>query len=245
MNTLRHVCEPSKLLLTWQGLESSQDPQMRTRRVVAELIPELGGVAARMRYLVGTPDYEAAVAQGFQGYPAFRLPKSGDDESVTVADAMPALMRRLPPRKREDFSEYLKRHSLPSPFENSDFALLGYTAAKLPSDGFGLVPLFSSDDQSCEIVTELAGTRYHATQDQLKSIDVGDEVKFIWEPHNQHDKGAIRAEVRGMSIGYVNRVMSENVHQWMRNKLVSATVLRKNGTAERPLIYVRVAAHPR
>lgn len=242
MNTLQHLREPAKLLLTWQGLDSATDPNKRTRRVVAELTPEAGGKAARLRYLVGTPDYDAARENGFEGYPAFRLPKSADDEAVIVMDAMPALLRRLPPRKREDFGDYLQRHLLPASFDLSDFALLGYTAARLPSDGFGLVPIFDITEGSCEIVSELAGTRYHAKPEQLQLVQVGDEVNFVCEPENQHDKLAIRAEVRGFPIGYVNRVMTENIHEWLRSKSVKATVARKNGTSERPLIYVRIFA---
>ena len=69
-------------------------------------------------------------------------------------------MRRLPPRNREDFGDYLYLHGLAAPFKLSDLALLGYTGARLPSDAFALVPEFPVDAGPCEYVMEVAGTRH-------------------------------------------------------------------------------------
>ena len=68
-------------------------------------------------------------------------------------------MRRLPPRNREDFADYLQVHGLSAPFELSDVALLGYTGARLPSDGFALVPEFPEDIRPCDYVMEVTGAR--------------------------------------------------------------------------------------
>lgn len=128
---LQHVVEPERLLLTWQPPDDGTT--IRTRRIVAELTYSDNYESVTFTYLVDTPDFLAAKAAGFLGYPAFRLKTATHTQGV-----MSAFMRRLPPRKREDFGAYLTQHWLPNPFTLSDFALLGYTGAKLPSDGFAL-----------------------------------------------------------------------------------------------------------
>lgn len=241
MSLISHLCEPSKLLLTWQGLESATQPQARSRYVVGELCPVNNGAAATFKYLRDTPDFLAATEYGFQGHPAFRL---GANEEA-LADVMPTFMRRLPPRKRDDFADYLQRHMLPHPFELSDFALLGYTGARLPSDGFALSPVFDCNELPCQFVTDLAGTRYKATKDDIEAVQVGDVAKLIHEPGNAFDAGAILVEINGKHMGYINRVLKSNVHEWLKCADVSAVVSRKNGTPERPLIYVTLTALPK
>src|SRR5690606_8625305 len=108
---LTHVVEPQALLLVWQGTDESDLPN-RTRRVVGKITRE-PGMAVKLQYLLGTTDFDAAQAQGFKGYPGFST-STPEHASETV---MEALMRRLPPRKREDFADYLAAHRLPIPFE--------------------------------------------------------------------------------------------------------------------------------
>lgn len=240
MTSISHLCEPTKLLLTWQGLETASQPEARSRYVVGELLPVSGGAAATFKYLRDTPDFLAAVRYGFQGHPAFRL--GADEESLP--DVMQTFMRRLPPRKREDFPVYLQRHMLPYPFELSDFALLGYTGARLPSDGFALSPVFDCADLPCQFVTDLAGTRYQASNEEVASVQVGDAAVLIAEPENKFDADAIRVEINGKHMGYINRVLKNNVHAWLSCSSVSAEVVRKNGTADRPLIYITITAMP-
>lgn len=240
MSSIRHLCEPTRLLLTWQGLESATSKEARSRYVVGELTPTNGGSGAKFRYLRGTPDFETAQKFGFQGHPAFRL--AGNE--LVLEDVLPTFMRRLPPRKREDFPAYLQRHMLPSPFLLSDFALLGYTGARLPSDGFALSPEFDCSELPCELVTELAGTRHHASFADVEDVKVGDVATLVLEPENMSDHEAIRVEIGGKKMGYINRVIKSNVHGWLNCAHVSAVVCKKNGTPERPLIYITLTATP-
>lgn len=241
MSSISHLCEPVKLLLTWQGLESAANAEARSRYVVGELTPSADKVFATFRYLRDTPDFQKASQFGFQGHPAFRL--SADETALT--DVLQTFMRRLPSRKREDFPAYLQMHLLPYPFELSDFALLGYTGARLPSDGFALSPVFDGSDLPCQFVTDLAGTRYHTTSADIDSVQIGDEAKLILEPENEIDPDAIRVEIDGKKMGYINRVIKNNIHGWLQCANVTAEVSRKNGTPERPLIYITVTATPK
>lgn len=230
MNKLSYIREPSKLLLTWQPPAS--EPHARTRRVVAEV--EAEGDDVVLRYLGDTDDFKAALACGFAGYPAFRLNATEHRQGVVEA-----LMRRLPPRKREDFSDFLAKHRLPDPFPLSDLALLGYTGAALPSDGFALVPDFPDRPGPFDYITELAGTR-HVYGLNLSGVSVGDEVQFAVDRENPVEKDAVFAVHRGRPLGYINRALRKRLAKWASTGNLSAHVERLNGKPERPLVYVRL-----
>lgn len=68
---LRHIVEPSRLLLTWQPVDESARP--RTRRTVGEVVRGANDAEMVFRYLTKTPDFHAAQATGFKGYAAFRM----------------------------------------------------------------------------------------------------------------------------------------------------------------------------
>ncbi|MBT9456089.1 MAG: hypothetical protein IV097_05660 [Burkholderiaceae bacterium] len=231
MNPLLHLVEPERLLMTWQPSDENANP--RTRRVVGELVREPGDGTIVFRYVEGTADYEAASAAGFQGFPAFR-------ETETRQGVLETLVRRLPPRRREDFDDFLRQHGLPVPFKLSDFALLGYTGAKLPSDGFALVPEFPPSAVPCDFLMEVAGTRYVPTVD-MASLHVGDSVGVELDSGNPVDADALALTHRGQRIGYVNRAMKPAFQRWLASRSVALTVARLNGKPQRPLVYLRVS----
>ena len=233
MSPLRNLVEPSRLLLTWQP--SDEGAPVRTRRVVGEVLPAHGSSSAVFRYLKGTEDFQAAQAAGFRGFPTFRM-----DETETRNGVLESLMRRLPPRNREDFAEYLQLHGLAAPFRLSDVALLGYTGARLPSDGFALVPEFPEDALPCEYVMEVAGTR-HVLQGPLSDLRVGDPVSIQLDPGNPIESDALVVLHDGQRIGFVNRALKGMFYRWMKNGQVTATVERQNGKPQRPLIFVRIS----
>lgn len=233
MNTvLQHIHEPGALLLTWQP--SDESGAQRTRRVVGRLSVEGGEVS--FRYLKGTEDFERATSDGFRGYPAFRL----EDKSQTVftQGVMESFLRRLPPRNREDFGDYLKLHRLPNPFVFSDLALLGYTGAKLPSDGFALLPDFQLESVPCDFILEVAGFRHYRTS--TAGLAVNDSITFDLAPGNEVDPDAISILHNGETIGYVNRALRAVFRRWLTERTVEARVERLNGKADRPLVYLYV-----
>lgn len=230
MNTLQHLIDPRRLLLTWQPGEAAGVG--RTRRVVAEVVRE--DDAFVLRYLPGTQDYDVAVSAGFTGHPAFPLStvehRSGVEE---------ALSRRLPPRKREDFGDFLAKHRLPNPFPLSDLALLGYTGGALPSDGFALVPDFADDDVPCDYILEVAGVR-HVRGTDVSSLTVGDPLTFVRDNENLVDRDALLVVHRGLPLGYVNRAMRQRVATWAESGHLSARIDRLNGKPGRPLVFARL-----
>ncbi len=231
MNRIQHVIEPHRLLLAWQRPMAGQ--QRRTRHIVGEI--ERVGSGAVFRYLVDRPDFAEAQQEGFQGYPAFGLERGNE----FTAGVLGAFMRRVPPRKREDFAEYLTQHRLPENFEGSDMALLAYTGARLPGDGFEIVPDLEGIAPPVELVLEVAGFRHQEVA--LEGIAADDTVKLIPEPENEFDAEAIAIVHAHGRIGYVPRPYCRVISGWVTAHAVQAQIDRINGKPERPVIYLFVA----
>jgi hypothetical protein len=228
---LIYVVEPSGLLLLWQSADIGSTS--RTKRVVGEVARTPSGHVT-FEYLRDDADFQHAVGEGFQGFPAFSLRDSTKREGVVEA-----LMRRLPPRRRADFPLYLQQHGLSGPAEFSDFALLGYTGARLPSDGFSIVPQFPLGLERCDYVAEVAGLR-HVYRGDVSSIRTGSPVTFVPDLQNKFDADAVAIYLGSIQLGYVNRALRQSFNEWLRLRDVRGTVCRINGQPERPLVFVRV-----
>jgi hypothetical protein len=226
MNLIHHIDQPNRLLLVWQSPEGKS----RMRFVVGEVCLDENEYV--FRYLINTEDYNNARDEGFVCYPAFRRTNLEYRESV-----LETFLRRLPPRKRGDFSKYLQQWRLTPEIDISDFALLGHTGAKLPNDGFSLINPFDNIDAPHEFYIEVAGFR-HQEGVSLHDIEEGMSVNFVPEPDNLKDQYAIRIEAAGRKIGYVNKVQCAAFNRWIQRFAITACIERINGTQERPLIYV-------
>lgn len=255
-NTIRHVIEFDKLLLLWQA-PVSKDPS-RLRYIVGEIVRKIPGKSElqskpenleisseseqiTLHYLKDSTDFKKAQSLGFDGYAAFKIDKI--DHTINVLDAF---MRRLPPRSRTDFSEYLKNLRLPENLSSSlsDFALLGYSGAKLPSDGFSIIPCFESVPKPFEFLMEVAGFRHLDQQAEIKlnEIILGTPAQFEKEPQNPIDPHAIRILMQNQKIGYVPRGYLSAFHQWMEKAYtLKGVVERKNGEITVPSLYLFVA----
>ncbi|MTI11593.1 HIRAN domain-containing protein, partial [Sansalvadorimonas verongulae] len=179
-------------------------------------------------------DFKTACEHGFLGYPAFHI-KHGSEFNNNVLEAF---ARRLPPRSRSDFGRYLELKGLNPDVEMTDFSLLGYVGAKLPDDGFEIVHPFDSATAPFELILEVAGFRYES-EVPAAEIEKGDEITFTPEPDHKHDSGAIRIDRAGKKLGYVDRGRTQLLHSYLeKGHKVSGEVVRKNGTEQRPLIYI-------
>ncbi|NIJ49771.1 HIRAN domain-containing protein [Rhizomicrobium electricum] len=220
--------EPERLLLAWQAADEKHN---RRRFAVGEVLRTR--TDAVFRYFRATEDVSMAESLGYSGYPAFRYSQSEHTQSV-----MAAFMRRLPPRGRPDFFIYLEklRFCPTSPF--SDFALLGASEARLPSDGFSLVDPLDNFLAPTEVVFEIAGYR-HCDPD-LTNADVGAKVSFQLEPTNVYDPGAIKIVKGTRKLGYVNKLQARQFRTILDGFCVSAWIARLNGTADHPRAFIFV-----
>lgn len=230
MNQIEHVIEPNRLWLAWQSPDAPG--RDRARRVVAEIVRENSDNVV-FRYLENNADFQEARNNGFKGFPAFDIRAS--EHRTGVLDAF---VRRLPPRKREDFSDYLVTHRLPKKFSGSDMALLGYTGAKLPGDGFEIVPDLTNARPPLELLLEVAGFRYQGLS--IQDLMIGAGVQFFPEPENSVDSQAIVIKYNDIRIGYVSKPYIAAMRGWLQNYHVEALIERLNGKPERPLVYLLV-----
>ncbi|HGT8908484.1 TPA: HIRAN domain-containing protein [Escherichia coli] len=85
----------------------------------------------------------------------------------------------------------------------------------------------------------MAGTRYQEGLD-LSKVMVGDLVKLVPEEDNPVDPHAIAVVHESGKLGYINKVLCKKLKQKIAKHKISAFVAKKNGTPERPLVYLLV-----
>ena len=228
MRFIEHIIEPTKLLLAWQ----SSDENHRTRYIVAELNRIDNEI--NLSYLTDTEDFRKAKSRGFESYPAFQ------DINKVHHNVLDAFMRRLPPRSRGDFSQYLEGLRLKPETQLSDFALLGYSGAKLPSDEFSIIHPFTNVDDSCELLLEAAGFR-HIKKENDVEVKIDDSVSFSKQFNDVTQDEAIHITANGKHIGYVNRGLIPTFLDWMDSeRIVAAWIEKQNGAQGKPTAYVYV-----
>jgi hypothetical protein len=236
---IEHACEPERLLLCWEAPVTQKD---RNRWVVGAV--EKVGETVVFRYMVDAEflalnfgrTREQLKEAGYLGYPAFN-----EDRSVTFDDGVQeAFMRRLPPRNRSDFPSYLAQFRLRLGSVNSDFALLGSTEARLPSDGFSLINPLNPESGPCEVLVEIAGHRHYGDE----PLSFGDLLQLRPDPTNAYDCNAIRFEAEGRLAGHVSRFQAPTILTWLAHGQVSAKVARLNGTSERPKAFAILRYQP-
>lgn len=228
MHFIKHFIEPTRLLLAWQ----SSNEAHRFRYIVGELSCFDNEVT--LRYLTKTKDFNLAQEKGFEGYPAFPLTQE------VYQQVLDTFMRRLPPRTREDFPQYLEGLRLPSNTELNDFTLLGYSGGKLLSDGFSIIHPFDNVPTTCELLAEVV--RFRHLPEEQRIIKLGDTVSFLIEDsHPATHEPAVRIIVNQKELGYINRGLVPTFLDWIKNnRIKNAWIEKFNGTAGRPAAYIYV-----
>lgn len=226
MNQVLHIIEPKRLLLVWQASDG-----VGIRRIIGELCRINDEI--EFKYFHGTSDFESAQKEGFAGFPAFKIKQQKHTNGI-----LDTFTKRIPPRSRTDFEKYLRKLKISPKQEISDFALLGYSEAKLPGDRFSIVHPFDDCDPPFEFLTEIAGFRHH--EGMQMDLEIGESIVLDPEADNEFDSNAIRVLARGEKIGYINRVQALTFHRWLDTGHVKAVIDRKNGDTERPQVYLFV-----
>jgi len=231
MRYIEHITEPEKLLLSWQ---TSQPGKSRSRMFVAELIRNKDD--ADLVYLLDGNEFQRAQSLGFEEYTGFSVNQQKHEKVLF------AFMKRLPPRSRGDFVKYLDSLRIQKDADISDFALLGYSGAKLPDDDFEVIHTFENAIPSFEFLLHVQGYRYYAERLPFDSIKMEQEATFQAEPENEIDPKAIKIIIGGTHVGYVCRGLTKSFHKWFEmGYKIDANIERKNGTAARPEIYLYVS----
>ena len=231
MRYIEHIVEPDRLLLSWQT--SSE----RLRMLVAELIRS-GDDDANLVYLKESEDFLKAQSLEFEGYPGFVIEKD-IHKNVLIS-----FMKRLPPRSRGDFGRFLEALRIKPEVKDeiSNFALLGYSEAKLPDDDFTVIHPFKNASPPFELLLPVRGYRHYKDQLPLAALTTNMQAGFEAEPDNEFDPEAIKIVLNGVRVGYVSRGLTGSFHKWMQSSLaISAYVERVNGIEQNPEIYLYVS----
>ncbi|MCI1711848.1 MAG: HIRAN domain-containing protein [Chiayiivirga sp.] len=223
MNFIEHIHEPRRLLLVWQAAEPP-----RSRRAVAEFLrSDVVGGRTTFRYLTDTTDLEEAKREGFVGFPAFRKLDQTYDLGVVET-----FMRRLPPSSRGDYGKYLEQFRLRPDVPLSEMALLGYTGAKLPSDGFSILDPLDDITDACDVLIEVAGFR-HTSTIPASAIELGSRVTLREENDNPHDANALAVYLGSERIGHIPRPQAPALREFAREPTSkswsSASTVNPNG----------------
>ncbi len=234
MRFIEHIIEPNKLLLSWQPPLDAAD---RQRLFVAEL--RRHNDDADLVYLKDTDEFEQATEKGFEYYPGFSSDQNKHE------DALIAFMKRLPPRSRKDFDRFLNAIRIKPQTDISDFALLGYSGAKLPDDTFTIIHPFDQAVPPFEFMLEVQGYRYYLNDVPFNTLDDQMQISFEKEPDNPKDPKAIKILFNGKRAGYVCRGLLDSFHKWLNSKFaIEAYLEKKNGTEEKPKIFLYVIIKP-
>lgn len=227
MRFIEHIIEPTRLLLAWQSF----DEKDRTRRIIGEIARSDNNFI--LKYTTDAPDFLNALNKGFKPYPAF------PDQHQIYTNPLDAFMRRLPPRTRGDFPQYLEALRIKPDAQLSDFALLGYSGAKLPSDGFSFIHPFESVIGPCELLLEVAGYRHQKIH---KKLELNQPATFTIESENEKTHlPAVEIMVEGERVGYVNNGLISTFIDWINsNRIIDARIEKLNETKERPSLYLFV-----
>ena len=224
---IENVIQTQRALLVWQ---SPLDQRGRRDRIPVAEIMDRDGVVS-FRYLE-EDRLNAAKDQGFKGYPGLPFgTENGDSTSMDV------LIRRLPPKQRDDFGEILERFGLPADGAYSDLSLLAYTGARMTSDSFSVCETFDGFEPPFTYLFDVAGYRHNHRESG--EVENGDPVRFVRERNNPVDANAVRIDrADGSKVGYVNRLQAEKVGEWLDEGAINATVLRVNGRIQYPRMFV-------
>ena len=241
-NWIERLSEPSRLILAWQAPDHFED---RFRWAVA--IIERESEHFVLRYLDPESEFlalnqgrsfDSLLSLSYNGYPGLSVRRGTHKDGI-----LDILMRRLPPRTRPDFEDFKTQFRISREVRPSDLALLGYTEAKLPSDGFSLVNELDPNTPECDLMLEVAGYRYYVGGLPL-SLRVGESIELITEPDNPYDPLAVQVCLRGQKIGNINRLQAATFQRWLKERQITGTMERLNGAATKPraFIFLRIRA---
>jgi hypothetical protein len=175
-------------------------PAPHTSRMVVGSLRKKG---ASFSFVYDGSDLNAAMEQGFRGYPGM-----GDFGREYNGQAMASFASRLPGRERPDFENLISGWD--GRPEMSDFELLGVTNGRLPTDMFEFIPMIEPV-AGATFVTDLAGVQHYAASEAFRNLPQGTELTLRHDRENSYDTHAVEVLNDGQRVAYVKRVHSDSI----------------------------------
>lgn len=184
---------PFVLWLIWQNTETRQRYHIGNLSSLNDEYTFTYELSGKRRTLF------EALENGYRPHLAFR-----DIKNVYKSNRLfDAFARRLPDKRRPDFSELLRSFGLSNDYTEMD--LLRATGGRLATDPYEFVsPIYRYNDHF-DFDFYVAGWRYYEGESALQELKVGEEVKFKLDPVNPEDNKAvlILTTQSGYKLGYV------------------------------------------
>lgn len=233
--------EPRVLVLAWQAPDGVND---RRRWQIGEL--SWAGESLQFRYLSESElqdrnfgrSLESLRAAGCVGYPAFKF----EPGRTFMEDVSETFERRMPPKSRADFGQYLQYFGVGPHTSVSTTELLGITEGRLPSDGFSLIDPLDIDMVMGQVTFEIAGYRHEAPE---VIPEQGAQLTLTPEPENEWDSLAVAVYIGSTKIGFVNSIQAPVVGAWITTRALDCRLLRFNGRSGSPRAYALLNVAPR
>ena len=179
-----------------------------------------------------------ALETGFSGYPGLALADAHEADT-----ALDVLIRRLPPRNRPDFHDFMETFGLSPQADFSSLSLLAYTGARMTGDSFGVAETFEGFDRPFRYVFDVSGYR-HYRNDAL-DLAVDEPLIFRRDPTNEYDSDAIEiVRENDVRLGYINRLQAQTVRGWIERGIIDARVFKVNGRSVYPRLFVMADIEP-
>jgi len=234
MNFIVNIIEPNRLIVTWQPHKSITCN--RIRRSVG-IIEKCDGEYL-FRYSYDSIDFKHARDEGMELFRPFSSPEKIYDKNV-----IEFFSARLPPRNRNDFNRYLESIRIKSGVKISNFALLGYSEGRLPSDGYAFLHPFDDATPNFEVLLEVSGHRFYENRSFL---NIGDDLDLKPDKDNIYDSNALAFFKNNTIVGYVNRFLTSAVYKWLYlyNIKINVEKVSKFSEINRIYAFIKVSNKP-
>lgn len=198
---------PFVLWLIWQNVETRQRYHIGNLSNLDGNYTFTYELSGKRRTLLEAMD------NGYRPHLAFR-----DIQKVYKSDRLfDAFARRLPDKRRPDFSKLLQSFGLSIDYSEMD--LLRATGGRLATDPYEFVaPIYRFNDHF-DFDFYVAGWRYYDGENSLSELKVGEVVKFELDLINPEDDKAvvILTTQSGHKLGYVPAFYSGFMFDVIRN----------------------------
>lgn len=174
---------------------------------------------------------DEAKKEGFVTYTDFP-----DEKKVYTEGVLDIFGLRLNKSEREDIQKYYDYWEIDPQFKDDKYYLLAHTQGLLPTDNFEFLADFNPV-KGISFTSELCFlTKLQLPKDTLEE---GDELTWIKEPQNVHDRYAVKVYKGDTFVGYIKKVHSHIFYKKCRSKLkITVKSLNRNGHLNRAFIRI-------
>lgn len=174
---------------------------------------------------------DEAKKEGFVTYTDFP-----DEKKVYTEGVLDIFGLRLNKSEREDIQKYYDYWEIEPQFKDDKYYLLAHTQGLLPTDNFEFLADFNPV-KGISFTSELCFlTKLQLPKDTLEE---GDELTWIKEPQNVHDRYAVKVYKGDTFVGYIKKVHSHIFYKKCRSNLkITVKSLNRNGHLNRAFIRI-------